>query len=385
MVELGEICLKVTDGSHNPPKGSSKGLLMLSSRNISDEGLVLDNVRYITPEEFEFENKRTNIQPGDVLITIVGTIGRILVVNENHPKFTLQRSVGVLKPKMDIVNPKFLSYCLKSNDFQRKLFRGSRGVAQKGIYLKELRKLKIPLPPLPTQKKIAALLDEADQLRRLNQQILEKYDALTQAVFLEMFGDPVRNEKGWEKIVLEKLSKITSGSTPSRKNQDYYKGNIPWVKTGEVNGTLILDSEEKISKEALENSSCKLYPKGSIIIAMYGQGKTRGQIGILGIEATTNQACAVIPPSELMDFHYLFYLLKMSYENLRSLGRGGNQPNLSTGLLKKFEVINPPINYQTQFATRIQNIEQQKSLAQAALKKSEDLFNALLQQSFSGK
>ncbi|WP_172674344.1 restriction endonuclease subunit S [Persicobacter sp. CCB-QB2] len=199
MIELQEICTKITDGSHNPPKGIEEGLLMLSSRNINANGLVLDDVRYLSEQDFNTENKRTDVKVGDVLLTIVGSIGRVLVVNESHPKFTLQRSVGVLKPNKELITPSYLGYILRSTPIQIKLNEGAKGVAQKGIYLKDIRKIKIPLPPLPIQKRIATILDEADRLRQLDAAMLKKYDQLTQSLFLEMFGDPVTNPKGWEK------------------------------------------------------------------------------------------------------------------------------------------------------------------------------------------
>ena len=118
---------------------------------------------------------------------------------------------------------------------------------------------------------------------------------------------------------------------------------------------------------------------------MYGQGKTRGQIGMLGIEATTNQACGVIPPSEKINFNFLFELLQMNYEDLRSLGRGGNQPNLNSGIIKNYEVINPPLILQNQFAERVQAIAAQKVQAQSSLAQAEDLFNSLLQKAFKGE
>ena len=149
--------------------------------------------------------------------------------------------------------------------------------------------------------------------------------------------------------------------------------------------TNLLDNITKIHKKLRTNSSCKLYPKGSLIIAMYGQGKTRGQIGMLGIDATTNQACGVIPPSEKMNFNFLFELLQLNYEDLRSLGRGGNQPNLNSALLKSYEVINPPLVLQNQFAERVAVIEEQKTIAQKSLEKSESLFNSLLQKAFKGE
>jgi len=252
-------------------------------------------------------------------------------------------------------------------------------------HFKYLKELKIPLPPLEEQKKIAAILDKADKIRQINKDLIKKYDELTQSLFIDMFGDPVTNPIGWEKISLDNLGKITSGSTPSRKNEKYYNGNIPWVKTGEVNGRLIYDTEEKISEEGLNNSSCKLYPIDSIIIAMYGQGKTRGQVGVLGIKATTNQACAVIPPSKDVDVVFVFKLLQQSYDDLRLLGRGGNQPNINIGLIKNYQIITPPLCLQQVFAKRVEAIEKQKAMAQESLNKSEDLFNSLMQKAFKGE
>ena len=238
-------------------------------------------------------------------------------------KFDVYQRTYVIQANENL-NGKFLYYFLDS--YVEKLREQSIGGVIKYIKLGNLTDAEIPLPNLATQQRIAAILDQADAIIQNNRAIVQKYDALTQSLFLDMFGDPVKNEKGWEKIKLGDLSQISSGSTPSRLNDNYFSGNIPWVKTGEVNGKIILDTEEKITKEALENSSCKLYPKGSLIIAMYGQGKTRGQIGFLGIDATTNQACAVIPPSEKINFNYLFQLLKLNYEDLRSLSEKFNIP-----------------------------------------------------------
>lgn len=288
----------------------------------------------------------------------------------NHAHVLTSRSSVLLE---------YLMYYLNHTDLNRFITGATRGKLTK----KALDNLEIPLPPLPIQEKIAAILDKADALRRKDQELLKKYDEFAQAIFIDMFGDPVRNEKGWEMKRLGELSNISSGSTPSRSNDDFYNGDISWVKTGEVSGKTILDTEEKISEEALKSSRCKIYPKGSLIIAMYGQGKTRGQVGVLGIEAATNQACAVIPPSEKMNYTYLFELLKQNYEDLRSLGRGGNQPNLNSGLIKNYEVINPPIALQEAFAKKIELINQIKAKINA--EKSHELFQSLLQRAFEGE
>lgn len=136
-----------------------------------------------------------------------------------------------------------------------------------------------------------------------------------------------------------------SGGTPSRAIDSYYRGNIPWIKTGEILDDVIYDTEEKITQDAIANSSAKIYPKGSIVIAMYGQGLTRGRTAKLGIDATTNQACLVLynidTDKVLPD--YLWYYLQGEYHRLRALAYGNNQPNLNAGIINNYPIVMPPI------------------------------------------
>lgn len=345
----------------------------------------LDLGKYLTKSrrtltQLAFDDKKAVIFPKDtLLIGCIGDIGKIGITTDLCS--SNQQLTGLYpNEKADV---SYLYYWFRGN--KKTLESTSNNAVVPILNNRTLETIKIPLPPLPQQQKIANILDAADALRQKDKALLAKYDELTQALFLDMFGDPVSNPKGWDKVKLEEISKISSGSTPSRENESYYDGEIPWVKTGEVNGKVIYNTSEHISEEALKNSSCKLYPIGSLIIAMYGQGKTRGQIGMLGIEATTNQACGVLSPSNKMNFNFLFHLLQLNYEDLRSLGRGGNQPNLNSGLLKNYIIFNPPIKLQNQFAERVQVIEQQKAIAQKSLEKSEALFNSLLQKAFKGE
>lgn len=353
--------------------------------DITSEGGLNDDIKAPSGEIQEWQ--KYILKEGDLLFARSGaTVGKTFLYKNVYGPCIYAGYLIRFRINQQIAFPQYIYYYTKTNDYNAWVENKQNVVAQPNINAKQYgSELKIPLPPLETQKKIAAILDEADKLRQLNRQLIEKYDALTQSLFLEMFGDPVTNPKGWEKVKLEKISKITSGSTPSRNDESNFKGKIPWVKTGEVNGTTIYDTSEKISEEALNNSSCKLYPRGSIIIAMYGQGKTRGKCGILGIEAATNQACAVIPPSDKVNFSYMLSLLKLCYSDLRDLGRGGNQPNLNTGLIKKYEVINPPFKLQNEFEELFKKTENQKAQAQASLQKSEALFQSLLQRAFKGE
>lgn len=305
-----------------------------------------------------------------------------LNVKHYNGKFNAYQRTYVIQRKVENLDLRYLYFFLEK--YLEYLRHQSIGGVIKYIKLGNLTDAKIPLPSLSEQKSIAVQLDKADELIRYNRQLIEKYDELQQSLFLEMFGDPVMNEKGWEKKKLGEISEISSGSTPSREKEEYFNGNIPWIKTGEVNGKIIYKTSEKITELALKETSCTLYPKGSLIIAMYGQGKTRGQVGMLGLDATTNQACAVLHPTKDMNYIFLMSLLKLNYEDLRELGRGGNQPNLNIGIVKNYSVLFPPLSLQNEFASHIASIEYQKDLVKEALSKSEDIFNGLLQEFFGG-
>lgn len=155
---LSEVCSKIVDGSHNPPKATDSGFPMLSARNIQDRRVNFDDFRFINAGDYSNEHARTNVQAGDVLLTIVGTIGRTAVVAEGIKPFALQRSVAVLKPKE--IDPRYLSYLLESPTLQRYFQENAKGTAQKGIYLKALAEVEISLAPLNEQKRIADKLDE---------------------------------------------------------------------------------------------------------------------------------------------------------------------------------------------------------------------------------
>lgn len=180
---------------------------------------------------------------------------------------------------------------------------------------------------------------------------------------------------------IQELCKVGSGGTPNRSQSEYYQGSIPWVKTGEVVNDVILDTEEHISEQAIANSSAKLYPAGSLIIAMYGQGLTRGRTAKLGVNATTNQACAVLSEikSDEVLTDYLWVYLINEYDRLRTLASGNNQPNLNGDMIKNYPVVIPDLETQTQIVTYIQtqkqtqksNFEQATSLRVEALNEFE--------------
>ncbi|MBS3076617.1 restriction endonuclease subunit S [Candidatus Pacearchaeota archaeon] len=196
---LNDVCEKITDGSHNPPSKKEEGIKMLSARNIFNGKLILDSFRYISKEDFDLENKRTNVQENDVLLTTVGTIGRSLVVKKEYIPFALQRSVSVLKPK-EIINSYLLHYFLLSPEVQQKLENQSRGVAQKGIYLNLVKKIKIAFPPfLPLQQAIVSQIESKfsviDKVEEAVNNSLEKAEKLKKSILKSAFEGRLIKEK----------------------------------------------------------------------------------------------------------------------------------------------------------------------------------------------
>ncbi len=147
----------------------------------------------------------------------------------------------------------------------------------------------------------------------------------------------------WEVKKMTNVCKIDTGATPDRSNSSYWQGNIPWIKTGEVNYELITSAEEFITIKGLKNSSTRLAPIGTLLMAMYGQGVTRGRVSILGIEATYNQACCAMLFNKNIHNKYAYYFFIMAYSYIRDGGNETSQMNISAGYISNLKILQPPI------------------------------------------
>lgn len=287
--------------------------------------------------------------------------------------------VKVLQPRNLDCLPKFLYY------FFRNINVPNTGYNRHFKYLKDL---KIPLPPIETQKKIASILDAADAYRQKTKALIQKYDELTQSLFLEMFGDPVTNPKGWEvKKIEDVCDKIFGGGTPSKAHPEYYNGDIPWVTPKDMKFEYISDSIDHINQVAVDNSSAKLIPEESVLMVIRsGILKHTLPVAINTRIVTVNQDMkAFIPLYDLTNSVYLKSFFQAISGYLLSKVRAVTADNIEFKQIKELNFICPPINLQNQFAERVQQIEKQKAQAQQSLTKAEELFNSLLQRAFKGE
>lgn len=246
--------------------------------------------------------------------------------------------------------------------------------------------LQIPLPPLPEQKRIAKILDTADALRANRRESIAQLDALVRSTFLEMFGDPVGNPKGWEVRPMGELMRIRRGSSP-RPIDKYLGGSINWIKIGDATNTgddlYITSCAEKIIEEGLRKTT--LLEPGSFVFA--NSGVSLGFARILKIKGAIHDGWLAFDQysPEILDELFFLKTLNGITDHFRKIAPSGTQPNLNTGIMKKFNLILPPLNLQHRFATIVQSIEAQKSRLRAHLAELDTLFASLQHRAFNGE
>ena len=198
-----------------------------------------------------------------------------------------------------------------------------------------------------------------------------------------MFGNPNYNRLKLELKKLGVLGKWKSGGTPKRSNREYYKGNIPWITSGELNEMFIEDSTEHINEIALENSSTKIVPIGSLLLGMYDSAGLKSSITTRVV--TTNQAIAFSQLNEdLVNTIYVYYCIQLMRNNLLTKQRGVRQKNFNLSMIRDIDIPVPPIELQNKFADYVIKIEEEKKKLEDSLAELETLFDALMQEAFSG-
>ncbi len=371
-VKLKDIATYINGKAFKPTEWQDSGLPIVRIQNLTGENKAFNYFDGEIDDKYILNN-------GDLLISWSATLDIYdwnrgeAVLNQHIFKVLFNKNIGIDK--------NFFKLAIKN--ILHHLEKFAHGSTMKHIIKKDFDNFEINLPTFEKQKQIAKTLDKANELIELRKESITKLDALAKSIFIDMFGDPVSNPKKWEIKKLKQLTDVKTGKTPSRAEPLYWEGGTElWATTTEVNKRFIFDTQEKVTKYAVEKCNLTVYPENTILIAMYGQGKTRGNVVLLKTKSTINQAFGAILSSENINQEFLLSLLKNSYSHIRSLGRGGNQENLNLDIVKNLDIINPSIALQNKFAKIIEKIEEQKSLYTQELEKLQENFDALLQKSF---
>ncbi|MGT2664396.1 restriction endonuclease subunit S [Streptococcus pseudopneumoniae] len=354
-VKLGEVATFINGYAFKPQDWSSEGREIIRIQNLTKTST---EINYYSGTI----DKKYIVEAGDILISWSGTLGvfqwcgRSAVLNQHIFK--------VVFDKIDI-DKSYFKYVVEKG--LQDAVKHTHGSTMKHLTKKYFDNIMVPYTNLGEQQRIASELDLLSKLILRRQEQLEELNLLVKSRFNEMFGDFYTTL--FPKYKIGEKFEVSSGSTPSRDNKLYWdSGTINWVKTTEVINREITETEEKITKFALENTSLKLFPVDTILIAMYGQGQTRGRSAILKVESTSNQACGAIFPNKIDNPVFIWHQLMLRYSELRELGRGGNQPNLNGQLIKNFELIFPPLALQNEFADFVAQVDKSQFACEIAIK-----------------
>lgn len=348
---------------------TDEGVKLLNVGNINNREIDLSTTKvHISEEEANGKYSHFLIDEGDLLIACSGIVvsnfpNKVAFVKKENLPLCLNTSTMRFKSlNEEVIDLNYFRYYLQTNYFTKQLQKLITGSAQLNFGPSHIKKIELLLPPLETQKKIAAILDKADKLRQLDQQLIEKYDALTQSLFLDMFGDPVTNSKGWDLVDFKDVLVLKRGF--DLPVQDRTRGDFPIMAS---NGILDWHNEFKVK----------------------GPGVVTGRSGTLGkvhfIENNYWPLNTALYSQDLKRNNPLYILFLLRNFRVERFSRGAGVPTLNRNLVHSEKIISVPIELQNQFAERVEAIEAQKALAQQSLEKSEELFNSLLQKAFKGE
>lgn len=390
--KLSEVTEIITDGSHNPPKGVEESeYLMLSSRNVFNDDINLEKVRYLSEKDYVQEDKRTALKDLDVLLTIVGTIGRAAVFNSNLGMITLQRSVAVIRPTQSKLNSRFLMYSLQS--MLSTLLSESRGVAQQGFYLDQLRNLNLFVPCLEKQSKIVSKLDSAfaeiDLLEGNLGLGASKTNQLLQSLLSSAFSSTADESELSNKlgeitnatnlVLLGDVCAVINGGTPDTKNSTFWDGKHAWItpaEMGNLKSPYLAGSKRTLTDEGLSNSSAQLVPKHSVIMS------SRAPIGHLVINEVpmaSNQGCKGMIPNGNLNYKYLYYFLYANKRYLNELGSGTTFTEISGSKLKTVLIPLPSLLKQSEVVEKLDKAFAEIDLIKEQIRKQKDYATALRQ------
>ncbi|OYU84268.1 MAG: restriction endonuclease subunit S [Flavobacterium sp. BFFFF2] len=356
--KIGDVC-NVGDGAHASIKRTLNGIPYYTSKNFKIEGIDLSKVDYISEEDFKKHfrsnsNAITKPIKDDILLSIIGSIGAPHLVKDEDD-FGLSSSVSILRPNVSKIEPQFLYYWIKSDDFQNAVHQIKSGVAQSFLSLSMIKQLPVIYPKsLETQKRIASILSNYDDLIENNLKRIKLLEETAQNIYKEWFvnfrfpnyehtafdaesGLPV----GWEMKKMIELMNISGGGTPSTKIPNYWDGEVIWFSPtdlGKNSSLMLLDSSKKITREGLAKSSAKLLPPMTILMSSRA---TIGLFGMINKECSTNQGFINIIPNEIFYRYYILQNLIGRKNEIIGKATGTTFKEISKGVFNTMTIMKP--------------------------------------------
>jgi type I restriction enzyme S subunit len=340
---------------------------------------------------------RKIVKAGDVIFaTVRPSLKRVAFIPANLDGQVVSTAFCVLRANPAKADPRFLYYSVLTGDFINQVGNLERGASYPAVTDNDVLGREILVPLLNEQRAIAAVLSKIQKAAEVQEKIVATLKELQVATMAKLFREGLRGEplkqteigeipRGWQVTPLGSLAQVSTGTTPSTTNADYYVGDIPFVKTAEIDNSIITESRNYISEPAVQDYNLRIYPAGSVFLAMYGQGKTRGRAALLGIPAATTQNTAAIEPSPELNGEFLWHYLLSQYEALRGIGNLGHLSHLNLGYVKELLIPVPPVQEQIQIKIVLSSLQHRAEMANQRYQTLANLFSAMLHLLMTGQ
>jgi type I restriction enzyme S subunit len=357
---------------------------ILRANNITERGPSFDDLIFV-PESVVGAQQR--LRANDVLIATssgsISVVGKAARITEDFDG-GFGAFCKVLRPS-DKVDSSYFAHFFKTRDYRQRVSALAAGASINNLRNEHLDGFEIPLPPLPEQRRIADVLDRAETLRAQRRQALARLDALEEAIFRDMFGDPVTNPKGWPRKPMGAIGRVVTGNTPSRANAAYFGGSLEWIKSDNLN------TPEDHATQATEYLSeagrvvARVVPAGSILVTcIAGSPDCIGNAAMVSREVAFNQQInALVPAEGCLDFWYA--QLRVGKHLIQAASTDGMKGMVSKSRFERIELIAPPQALQRVFAGRRDAIARLKSIQASALAELDALFASLQHRAFRGE
>ena len=375
----------VTDRDHRTPKYTEIGYPLVSPKIFTKYGIDLSNAKYVGEQEYQDFKRKCHPENGDVLYSRIGTIGEARLV-DFHQKFVALHSIALIKPKDEDIDSKYLTYLLNSPLVRRQATANIKSIAVPDLGLKRIENFIVPIPPLDTQRKIVAILEKAEATQRLRTEA----DALTQkflqSVFLELFGDLMTNQMGWDILSIEQcLAKIIDyrGKTPHKEEK-----GIPLITAKLIKNGKISPPEEFISPSSYDEWMSRGLPqKGDVIFTTEGPLGEVAQIQTDDKIALAQRVLTLRGKSEMIDNTFLAHELRSEFikRQLNRLSTGSTVKGIRQSEFRKIRLFVPPLKIQKRFVEIVKTIEKCQLLQQNQRSDVNYLYDSLMNKAFTGE
>ncbi|ELA9729482.1 restriction endonuclease subunit S [Vibrio alginolyticus] len=389
--KLGTLCSVVTKGTTPTSIGlkfEESGVPFLRIQNLRELTVSLEDCLYVSADTHE-TLKRSKIRAGDFLITIAGTIGRVAIVPDDFPECNCNQAVAILRFDRTKLLSRYLLHWLSTDDALNQI-RGKKVTATiSNLSLSQIKELEIPLPPLEEQKRIAAILDKADAIRQKRKQAIDLADEFLRSVFLDMFGDPVTNPKGWEEHALKDITDVRSGVAKGKKVSLDDSVTLPYMRVANVqDGYLDLSEIKQIVVSKKDAEKCQLI-KGDVLLTEGGDPDKLGRGYVWNNEVENcihqNHIFSVrIENHHFVHPHFLSAQISSQRGKLYFLKVGKQTTGIATinkTVLRDFVVFIPPLELQKKYVAIKNKVDNFKRKCE-----SDDLklFRSISHKVFSG-